>query len=379
MDKAQKVLRRSSIRLKSISSGHAELNMIVSDVDHMRGTAKAFLRAQQTLVEDLMDWANKEKNLAIQETLALLAELSLLWSETQKDFIDQLKTFKLQFDMILEGERSVDKIRAQLTAYEQKASKLKKDLQKNSVSSVDETKRVESKLDEVKLSISRAQVEVSEQVSENEVVKLIRLKEGLSKLSDYYLELAFKCNAIFDAHRAVVAEIPAGQEKSTNIQNIIYTGSKFSKAHVLQAKEKVKNYKQSSAVRSTAPYDISSSDKPPPYSPNIAQDGSFTSVRSSFGSPAGSSVTSPLPVSEVSQDIYTSHRYDHVSETVHSFNPHLDEVNPDSMRYENIAGPSTNNERYHNIEPLPYGFRTGTPTTIYEQNVAGAMTNMTLK
>lgn len=61
--------------------------------------------------------------------------------------------------MILEGERSVDKIRAQLTAYEQKASKLKKDLQKNSVSSVDETKRVESKLDEVKLSISRAQVE----------------------------------------------------------------------------------------------------------------------------------------------------------------------------------------------------------------------------
>lgn len=46
------------------------------------------------------------------------------------------------------------------------------------------------------------------QIRENEAVKLIRIKEGLLKLSDSYLELAHKCCIIHEAHRDIARQIP---------------------------------------------------------------------------------------------------------------------------------------------------------------------------
>ena len=42
---------------------------------------------------------------------------------------------------------------------------------------------------------------MADRVRENEAVKLIRLKDGLLKLSEAYVELAKKCSVIFEAQR----------------------------------------------------------------------------------------------------------------------------------------------------------------------------------
>lgn len=61
------------------------------------------------------------------------------------------------------------------------------------------------------------------QIQENEAVKLIRIKEGLLKLSDSYLELAAKCSIIHAAHRDIAHLIP--DVHSNELHEIRYTGT----------------------------------------------------------------------------------------------------------------------------------------------------------
>jgi hypothetical protein len=49
---------------------------------------------------------------------------------------------------------------------------------------------------------------VLDRIKENEAEKLIRVKKGLLKLSDSYLELAHKCRVIHEAHRDIACLIP---------------------------------------------------------------------------------------------------------------------------------------------------------------------------
>lgn len=78
---------RSSVRLRSIGSGHGELNLVISELKEMRANAKAFLNAQHTASMELLQWAHAGENRAIQDTFTFLNELSLLWTDTQKDFV----------------------------------------------------------------------------------------------------------------------------------------------------------------------------------------------------------------------------------------------------------------------------------------------------
>ena len=61
------------------------------------------------------------------------------------------------------------------------------------------------------------------QIQENESVKLIRIKEGLLKLSDSYLELAAKCCIIHEAHRDIARLVP--DVHSNELHEIRYTGT----------------------------------------------------------------------------------------------------------------------------------------------------------
>lgn len=77
---------RSSVRLRSIGSGHGELNLVISELKDMRTTAKAFLNAQHSASMELLQWAQAGENRAIHDTFVFLSELNTLWSDTQKDF-----------------------------------------------------------------------------------------------------------------------------------------------------------------------------------------------------------------------------------------------------------------------------------------------------
>jgi hypothetical protein len=69
-------------------------------------------------------------------------------------------------------------------------------------------------------------------------VKLIRVKESLSKLSQAYLELSAKCNIIFESHQDVVNQMPEVQDK--NIHDLKYAGTIFWIALNKNAKIKLK-------------------------------------------------------------------------------------------------------------------------------------------
>lgn len=84
---------RSSIRLKSFSCGHSELNLIVSDMKELRSVAKQFTNAQETVWKDLHKWASRERNQAIKESFNHLSELNRLWTEVQTEFVGKFSVF----------------------------------------------------------------------------------------------------------------------------------------------------------------------------------------------------------------------------------------------------------------------------------------------
>ncbi|PSN53083.1 hypothetical protein C0J52_09150 [Blattella germanica] len=113
-----------------MSSGHRELNMVISELKDVRSTAKAFAVAQNTATQDMLKWSVNEENPAIQDTFVQMTELNAIWSEVQREFADHLKEFITQFEMILEGEQHIDQARTHVTTCELRAAKIKKELKK---------------------------------------------------------------------------------------------------------------------------------------------------------------------------------------------------------------------------------------------------------
>ena len=121
----------------------------------------------------------------------------------------------------------VDLARTHVTASERRAVKIKNKLNKASKrGNVEEIRQLEIKLTEAKDLCDLAQIEVSDRTQENEAVKLIRVKEGLLKLSDSYLELEHKCHIIHEAHRDIAYQIPDGHNKE--LHEIRYAGPEMS-------------------------------------------------------------------------------------------------------------------------------------------------------
>lgn len=128
MEKASKALRRSGVRIRSIGSGHSDLQMVIAQLKDVRTTAKAFSTAQSSAMQDLVKWSLKDENRAIQDALTQVGELFSIWSEVQREFSEHMKDFKHQFDMILEGAKQLDLAKTDLQSAEVKEGKLKKEL-----------------------------------------------------------------------------------------------------------------------------------------------------------------------------------------------------------------------------------------------------------
>ncbi|XP_064477606.1 uncharacterized protein LOC135391308 [Ornithodoros turicata] len=264
MERASRVIRRSGARLKALNGGHADLNLVISELRDVRTAMKSFLTAQNSVSQDLVIWAQADENRVIQDVMCQLAELNTFWTDIQKDFLEQLKAFKHQFDLILEGEKHVDQARNQLAICEQKELKIKKELKKASKkATVEEINNLEMRLAQAERAKDLAQYETIEKVQENEAVKLIRLKGGLLKLSEAYLELANKCAIIFESQRDIAMYIPDVHDRS--LHEIKYTGSGATKQAVQRAKDRVQQYH--AYQYRLIPHCPSVEEPPPPYTP----------------------------------------------------------------------------------------------------------------
>ncbi|XP_037091082.1 uncharacterized protein LOC119111374 [Pollicipes pollicipes] len=205
MDKASKVIRRSGVRLRTISSRHAELEMLISELRMARAAHRGLVSAQARVAQDMVKWSLRDENRAIQQTVQLLAELTAVYADVQNEFNAQLKVLRYQFEMILEGEEQLDTCRSQLVSCETKESKHRRELKK---ASQQDRQQAEAKLTGSERAKEAALLEVTERAREHEVAKTTRLKQGLLTLSDACLELAHKTQLVFQAHREIVSELP---------------------------------------------------------------------------------------------------------------------------------------------------------------------------
>jgi len=264
MEKASKALRRSGVRIRSIGSGHSDLQMVIAQLKDVRTAAKAFSTAQSSAMQDLVKWSLKDENRAIQDALTQVGELFSVWTEVQRDFSEHIKNFKNQFDMILEGAKQLDLAKADLQTAEIKEGKLKKELKKAAKkATTEELREMSLKLGEAEREKDLAQLEVVDRVREHEAVKMIRIKEGIFKISEAYIDYAQKCDVIFGAQRDIALQIPDVQDK--DIQDIKYTGAGSTQQAVVRAKEKIKRFRRRN---SSVGRERSVEDLPPPYSEN---------------------------------------------------------------------------------------------------------------
>lgn len=256
------------------SGGSADLNVMVSELKDMRESAKGFMNAQNSACQDMMRWAANEENRAIQDVANHIAELNLLWTDVQKDFIGHLKEYKQMYEMVLEGEKHVLQAKDNLNNYEQKETKLRKDLRKAEKRSNEaDLRNLESKLHEAQMEREKAEIEVTERIRENEAVKMIRLKEGFVRIAEAYVELGKKCSTVFQAQKDVAMEIPDVHGKE--LEEVKYTGSSKTQNYLYKAKEKLHSYRRESfRLNPPLPFPTyhcqdkdEETDDPPPYSP----------------------------------------------------------------------------------------------------------------
>ena len=129
----------------------------------------------------------------------------------------------IQFDMILEGARQMDAAKSDLQVAEQKEGKIKKELKKAAKKATsEELREMTARLEEAEREKDLAQLEVVDRVREHEAVKMIRIKEGVTKVSEAYVDYAQKCDVIFSAQKEIALQIPDVHDK--DIQDIKYTG-----------------------------------------------------------------------------------------------------------------------------------------------------------
>lgn len=126
-------LRRSSIRFKSISTGHTDLNLLIDGFKQVRDAAKMFCKAQEETIKDLFAYSQKEHNEVLAQTCKYLEDLSMQWVEVQREFIDNLKKVKCQFSCIRKEELDLDKLKNKLVTLEKEEIKLNKIMSKPKV------------------------------------------------------------------------------------------------------------------------------------------------------------------------------------------------------------------------------------------------------
>ena len=70
MRRASQSLRRGGVRLRSIGSDQADLQMVISQVKEVRETAKAFAKSQTSAIQDLVAWSAKTEQKILRDTMA---------------------------------------------------------------------------------------------------------------------------------------------------------------------------------------------------------------------------------------------------------------------------------------------------------------------
>lgn len=78
---------RSSVRLRSLGSGHTPLKLVASEQSGTRQRYKDLLSTQTSSSHCLHRWSQAEENPALQDVLHQVHDLNLMWVEAQREFV----------------------------------------------------------------------------------------------------------------------------------------------------------------------------------------------------------------------------------------------------------------------------------------------------
>ncbi|XP_071119982.1 coiled-coil domain-containing protein 39-like isoform X1 [Mytilus edulis] len=328
MEKASRAIRRNIVfwrsgtkLMSSLGDGtNSDMNVMISEVKNLRNSIKSQINAETSASQDMLRWSANEENRAIQDVCNHISELNLQWTEAQRELNDNLKDYMKMLELVLEGEKHVKEAKNNLDNCENKEKDYQKKLKKTcKKGSVEERMSFESKVTQAQKSRDVALLEVCEKVRENEAVKMIRLKEGLTKISEAYMMMGKKCSILFEAERDVANLIP--DVHGQNLEEIKYTGALHSQAFVQRAKEKVqacevKPLRRSSSLprQSQLCRDRSSPYETPEQSPKKASSCDSPSKSSISGSPSKSSISDSPSKSSMSDSPSKSSMYEQDSD-----------------------------------------------------------------
>jgi len=260
MEKATQAMRRSGTRIKSLGSGHSDLQMVIAQLKEMRLACKSFMAAQNSAVKDLLKWSLNDENGVIQDSLTQVRDLFVMWTEVQMDLAYHMKDFRHQFETILDSAKQVDLVKADLSTAETKVVKLKKERRKSELKETsEEAKARTDKISDAEKDKEKAGMEVAGKISEHESVKQSMIRKGLLNLTEAYIEYGRKCEIIFSSQRDIILQVSAEKDKNKGSKEPNpYTGS------LMTAKEKLKTVKYKKENENPPPPPYSEN---PPYNP----------------------------------------------------------------------------------------------------------------
>ena len=174
--------------------------------------------------------------------LSQIAELLKLWSEVQREFGESFKDLRKHFEMIVEGERRHETARAALDASDAKLGKTRKEMKKATKAKMPDgdLREIEKRLDLLERDREKHQIDVFDAVRENEIVKMIRIKDGLLKTAQSYIDMVRKGDVLFSAAKFIAQQIPDVGDRE--IHEIKYTGSGATMQAVIDAKQRISHY-----------------------------------------------------------------------------------------------------------------------------------------
>ena len=200
--------------------------------------------------------------------------------------------------MIVEGERRHETARAALDASDAKLGKTRKEMKKATKAKMPDgdIREIEKRLDSLEREREKHQMDVFDTVRENEIVKMIRIKDGLLKTAQSYIDMVRKGDVLFSAAKFIAQQIPDVGDRE--IHEIKYTGSGATMQAVIDAKQRISHYSRDDEnysqqqTRSTA-YTFNTGDAV------VGGDGrgdtAGTAISSESVSTAGGAASSPHP------------------------------------------------------------------------------------
>uniref|UniRef100_A0A0K2VCF6 MyosinI heavy chainlike [Aplysia californica] n=1 Tax=Lepeophtheirus salmonis TaxID=72036 RepID=A0A0K2VCF6_LEPSM len=260
-----RALKRSGVKLYSKCSNHKHLHMILAQLKDVVGDSKTLSGSYAKSLKDLEKWASKEEYGALGDVFSGIAEIAALQLEVQREQIEMWSEFRKVFETILDNDRNVEERREKLGEIEAKEHKIKKELKKKSGSKKSSSSDITDLSEKLKVQEAETEIQkksVSTLTKENEAIKLMLTKKGLVRLFEGLLESNEKSQIILASKKQLAHALPDVPDGAENLHELPYEGSVHTTRIVLDAKERMKNYR-----RCDSPPVYTSNPPPPPFNP----------------------------------------------------------------------------------------------------------------